>query len=136
MDLDSMQKSKIKLLVCVTLVFLNFCINSTLKADNTETKKDEKIDFRILYVGHPESEREKEYVNFLRTHFKEVGKVDLQKFEKSQTKGFDVIIMDYDGRCFDAPLPKLSREYDCPTVTIAGMGALIGSRLSLKTGYL
>jgi hypothetical protein len=131
-----MQKSKIKILVYTTLIVINFYLASMLKADNPQTNKIEKIDLRILFAGHSGSEREKEFVNFLQSYFKEVGKVDLPKFEESQAKDFDVIIMDYDGRCFDAPRPKLSREYDRPTVTIAGIGALIGSSLNLKTGYL
>lgn len=127
---------KKKIILFIVLVFLSLFFVSIVKANNAQTNREEKIDLRILYLGHPGSEREKEYVNFLRTHFKEVGKGDLQKFEASQTEKYDVIILDYDGRCFDAPRPELSREYDRPTVTIAGVGALIGSGLNLKTGYL
>ncbi len=131
-----MHKNKIIPFTYITLFFLSLFFVSIVKANNAQTNKKEKIDLRILYVGHPGSEREKEHMNFLRTHFKEVGKGDLQKFTGSQTESFDVIILDYDGRCFDAPRPELSREYDRPTVTIAGVGALIGSSLNLKTGYL
>lgn len=109
---------------------------SQIRYNNSQTNRSEKINLRILYVGHPQSEREKEYVHFLRSHFKEVSTGDLKTFKEHQTEGYNVIIMDYDGRCFDAPYPTLNIEYTRPTVTIAGVGGLIGSRLNLKTGYL
>lgn len=109
---------------------------SQIRYNDSQTNRSEKFNLRILYVGHPQSEREKEYVHFLRSFFKEVSTGDLKTFKEHQTEGYNVIIMDYDGRCFDAPYPTLNREYSRPTVTIAGVGGLIGSRLNLKTGYL
>ena len=109
---------------------------SQIRYNDSQTNKLEKINLRILYVGHPQSEREKKYIHFLRSFFKEVSTGDLKTFKEPQTEGYNVIIMDYDGRCFDAPYPTLNREYTRPTVTIAGVGGLIGGRLNLKTGYL
>ena len=94
-----------------------------------------KIELSVLYAGHLSSEREKDFVSFLDRHFKKVGKMDLETFTEDEANGFDVVIMDYDGRCHDAPRPKLSRSFDRATVTVAGVGALIGDTLRLKTGY-
>jgi len=94
-----------------------------------------KIALSVLYAGHPGSAREKDFVSFLDRHFKKVGTTALKTFAEAEAKGFDVVIMDYDGRCTRAPRPKLSRGYTRATVSVAGVGALIGSSLHLKAGY-
>ncbi|MHC4656220.1 MAG: hypothetical protein ACYS91_14570, partial [Planctomycetota bacterium] len=91
---------------------------------------------RILYVGHPAGDREKDFVRFLTEHFSQVRTDDLANFKENQTEGFDVIIMDYDGDGFKAPRPRLSSEYTRPTVTVGVAGAHICDSMSLKTGYL
>ncbi len=95
-----------------------------------------KIDLRILYAGHPGSAREKDFVQFLREHFGEVETGDLKGFQKGQTAGFDVAILDYDGDGFKAPQPYLTEDYARPTVTVGVVGAFICGRSGLKTGYL
>ena len=96
----------------------------------------QKIGLRVLYIGHPGSARESDFVGFLEEHFAKVGKGDLAKFKEKQADNFDVVIMDYDGRCFDAPRPKLRIGYTRATVTVAGVGGLITHSLRLKTDYL
>lgn len=93
-------------------------------------------DIRILYVGHPGSDREKDFVEFLSKHFGTVAKGDLAAFAESKSKGFDVTILDYDGDGFKAPLPELSPEFSRPVVTIGVAGGLLSSSLHLKTGYM
>ena len=95
-----------------------------------------KFNLRILYTGNPGSRREKEFIKFLTGHFTKVEAGDLAGFKESDAKGFDVIILDYDGKGFDAPRPQLSPEYARPTVTVGVAGALICGNMSLKTGYL
>jgi hypothetical protein len=96
----------------------------------------EKIELRILYAGLPNTERAKDFVDFLTKHFKEVETTDYNTFVESKTAGFDVTIIDYDGQDTRAPLPSISREYSRATITVGSPGAKIGNRLSLKTGYL
>ena len=96
----------------------------------------EKIDLRILYAGLPNTERSKDFVEFLAKHFKQVETTDYNAFKESETSGFDVTIIDYDGQDTRAPLPSISRQYSRATVTIGSPGADLCSRLSLKTGYL
>ncbi len=96
----------------------------------------EKIGLRILYVGHPDSAREKDFVNFLTKQFKAVETADLKDFNEGQTDGFDVTILDYDGDGFKSPRPNISRNFSRSMVTVGVTGALMSSRWNLKTGYL
>jgi len=95
-----------------------------------------KIDLRILYAGLPNTDRSKDFVDFLTKHFEYVETADYNTFTGDETAGFDVAIVDYDGVEFRAPLPNISRQYARATVTMGVPGAFICSRLSLKTGYL
>ena len=95
-----------------------------------------KIGLRILYAGHPGTEREKDYVEFLSAYFTEVKTADLKTFKEGNTDGFDVTILDYDGDGFKAPRMKLPESYARATVTVGVTGALICGNLNLKTGYL
>ncbi len=118
-----------KLAVCVTVIYLAALIVGVSEAA-------EKSSLRILYVGHPGSEREGDFVEFLREHFVLVETGDLAKFREGQTEGFDVTILDYDGDGFESPKPGLSREYSRSTVTVGVVGAFICDSAQLKTGYL
>ena len=106
----------------------------TEKTDKADVS--EKIGLRILYAGLPNIERSKDFVEFLAKHFKQVETTDYDAFKESETSGFDVTIIDYDGQDTRAPLPSISRQYSRATVTIGSPGADLGNRLSLKTGYL
>ena len=149
MCLFRMQKTKIIILACIVLVSLSvlvvYKIRETGRVAATDTGGsgrtgswvgEEKINLRILYAGHPGSEREKEFIQFLTNHFSKAETGDLATFQEIQAENFDVIILDYDGEGFKAPRPQLSSEYVRPTVTVGVAGALICSNLSLKTGYL
>jgi hypothetical protein len=133
-----MRSAKRILAVCNAIVCLSIWIAYEIKqASNVKlTEGLEKIDLRILYVGHPASDREKDFVWFLKEHFRQVRTGDLANFKEELTKGFDVIILDYDGDGFKAPRPRLSSEYTRPTVTVGVAGAHICGSMSLKTGYL
>lgn len=95
-----------------------------------------KIDLRLLYVGHPVSAREADFVGFLKSHFEEVTTGDLAKFGETDADGFDVVILDYDGDGFKAPRARLKRDYSRATVTVGVVGAFICNGRGLKTGYL
>lgn len=105
-------------------------------AKQIESDKLEKIDLRILYAGHPESEREKDFVNFLTNHFKQVDTCDLKSLSESHASNFDVSILDYDINCFKAPRPVITKSFSRPIVTVGVAGALMCSSWNLKTGYL
>jgi GrpB-like predicted nucleotidyltransferase (UPF0157 family) len=96
----------------------------------------EKINLRVLYAGVPNSERAKDFVDFLAKHFEQVETADYNAFKQEQSSGFDVVILDYDGVNTQAPRPKISRDYAHATITVGVPGADICSSLSLKTGYL
>jgi len=112
---------------------------------------------RMLYVGHPGSDREKDFVQFLGQHFETVKTADLNAFAQNGFKnkdveGFDVAILDYDGDGFKTPRPMvLPRFLDAgaksspsmaglwftrPLITVGVAGGLMCDRWGLKTGYL
>ena len=90
---------------------------------------------KLLYIGKPDSQREKEFVGFLREHFREVGTGDLTQFAPARAEGFDVVLLDWEGDGFKAPRPNLPKDYTRPTLTIGVAGAFICDSLELKTGY-
>jgi hypothetical protein len=101
----------------------------------------EKISLRVLYVGEPGTEREKDFVGFLEKHFAKVGKADLEKVEAKDGDGFDVVIVDYSGltikgNAIITPRVAFGRGYSRPILTIGAAGALVCDNLGLKTGYL
>jgi hypothetical protein len=93
-------------------------------------------ELRILYAGHPGSEREKDFADFLRQYFATVETGDLAPFDGSQSEGFDVTILDYDGDGFKAPRPRLAEGFSRPLLTVGVPGGLMCSQWRLKTGYL
>lgn len=104
----------------------------TLKTETTS----EKIDLNILYAGLPNTDRAKDFVGFLKKHFKQVETTDYTTFTGNYTSDFDVAIIDHNGIGFRTPRPNISRQYSRATVTMGVPGAFICSNLSLKTGYL
>jgi hypothetical protein len=91
---------------------------------------------RILYAGHPGSDREKDFVQFLGQHFATVKTGDLSAFREKDAEGFDVAILDYDGDGFKAPRPMVSAGFSKPLITLGVAGGLMCDRWGLKTGYL
>jgi hypothetical protein len=97
---------------------------------------EQKQDLALLYAGHPGSEREKDFLQFLRAHFRQVDTTDLGNFDAVLAMKADVVLLDYDGDGFKAPHPALPQGYSRPTVTIGVAGAMICSQLGLKSGYM
>lgn len=93
----------------------------------------EKINLRLLYAGVPNTDRAKDFVDFLAKHFEQVETADYNAFKQEESSGFDVVILDYAPR---PNRPNISREYSRATITVGVPGADICSSLSLKTGYL
>lgn len=90
----------------------------------------------IYYAGHPAGKREKDFVQFLEKHFNSVKTGDLAKFDGSQSDGFDVTILDYDGDGFESPRPRIPSSFTRPVVTMGVTGAFICGQRNLKTDYL
>jgi hypothetical protein len=91
---------------------------------------------RILYTGRPGSDREKDFVGFLKKYFDVVGTGNLETFSEADTQGFDVTLLDWDANVLEGPYPKVSEGFARPVITLGVRGALICRRWRLKTGYL
>ena len=91
---------------------------------------------RILYAGHPGSERERDFVNFLSNHFGTVKTGNLETFKDGDSQDFDVTILDYDGDGFKAPRPAITVAFSRPAITVGVVGGFLCDSLRLKTGYL
>lgn len=110
------------------------------KVDKADTS--EKFGLRILYVGLPNTERQKDFVSFLSKNFTEVKTADLYTFKEEQTKDSDVVILDKDGIQWGSrggkPLRdlKVSDQYSRSTISLGIPGAFWTDRMKLKTGYM
>jgi len=91
---------------------------------------------KVLYAGRPGSDREKDFVAFLKEHFDTVRTGNLQTFQETDTQGFDVTLLDWDANEFKGPRPRLSESFSRPMITLGVPGGLIASQWRLKTGYL
>ena len=92
--------------------------------------------FRILYAGRPGSDREKDFVSFLKKYFEVVQTGNLQTFKEADTQGFDVTLLDWDWNEFKGPRPRISESFSRPVITLGVPGGLICRRWQLKPGYL
>ena len=91
---------------------------------------------RILYAGHPDSDREKDFVAFLQQHFDTVRTGNLKAFTEADTQGFDVTLLDWDWNELRPYCPRLSANFARPTITLGVPGGVICSQWNLKTGYM
>jgi len=91
---------------------------------------------RILYAGHPGSDRERDFVGFLKKYFDVVQTGNLQTFKEADTQGFDVTLLDWDINEFKGPRPKISESFSRPMITLGVPGGLMCMGWRLKTGYL
>ncbi len=116
--------------------------NGAPSGDATEIAEG-KIALRILYVGLPNTERQRDFVSFLSRSFQTVKTADLYAFKEEQAEGSDVVLLDKDGiqwasRGDGRPLRdlRLSAQYTRPTVSLGVPGAFWTDRMRLKTGYM
>ncbi|OHB65487.1 MAG: hypothetical protein A2Y77_11045 [Planctomycetes bacterium RBG_13_62_9] len=91
---------------------------------------------RILYAGRPGSDREKDFVSFLKQHFDVVQTRDLRRFEETDTQGFDVTLLDWDNNVLEGPWPRVSEGFSRPVITLGVNGGGICQQWRLKTEYL
>jgi len=95
-----------------------------------------KIPLRVLYVGLPETERQKDFVTFLGRHFTEVETADYNSFKEEQTEDCDVAIFDKDGLEWKALDIRVSNRYCRPTISLGVPGAFWVRSVSRKMGYM
>jgi hypothetical protein len=91
---------------------------------------------KILYAGRPGSDREKDFVGFLKKYFDVVRTGNLETFQEADTQGFDVTILDWDLPVLEGPCPVLSENFSRPVITLGVRGSMMCSRWRLKTTYL
>jgi hypothetical protein len=91
---------------------------------------------RILYAGRPGSDREKDFVGFLKKHFDVVQTGNLETIRESDMQGFDVTLLDWDTNERSGPRPVVSENFSRPVMTLGVPGGMIGRQWRLKTGYL
>jgi len=117
-------------------------VQSAAQTQAPQTVAEGKIPLKILYVGLPDTERQKDFVSFLSENFTEVKTAGLDTFTEEQTKNSDVVILDKDGIQWadrgGSPLwdLKVSAQYTRPTLTLGIPGAFWATRKGLKTGYM
>jgi hypothetical protein len=124
---------------------------AALLACGVPSRADEPFALKVLYAGNPGSEREQDFVSFLQEHFVKVGKADYRKFTENQAQAYNVVILDWtsiyprdkDGKIKREPNglnsptpPKLSEQYDRPTILIGAAGGFVTMPMSLKINWL
>ncbi len=120
----------------------NDLAKSATQSQARQKTTDDEIPLRILYVGPPNTDRQKDFVSFLSKNFKEAKTADLYTFKEEQTKDSDVVILDKDGIQWGSrggkPLRdlKVSNQYSRPTLSLGIPGAFWTDRMRLKTGYM
>jgi hypothetical protein len=95
----------------------------------------EKSKLRILYAGRPGSDREKDFVAFLKRYFETVRTGNLETFKEADTQGFDVTLLDWDWNVIRGPYPKVSSGFCRPVITLGVRGGLICLNWRLKTAH-
>lgn len=95
-----------------------------------------KIPLRVLYVGVPDTGRQKDFVTFLAKHFTQVKTADYNNFKEEQTKDCDVAIFDKDGLEWKPLKISVSNRYSRATISLGVPGAFWIRSVSRKMGYM
>ncbi len=93
---------------------------------------------KILYAGHPGTDREKDFVGFLKKYFDVVQTGNLATFKETDTQGFDVTLMDWDppgGFDIDEFRLSLPGSFSRPVMTFGIPGGWMCERWRLKTRH-
>ncbi|AGA28364.1 protein-disulfide reductase DsbD domain-containing protein [Singulisphaera acidiphila] len=102
----------------------------------SRARSDEPINLRVLYAGDPKNARTADFRSFLEKHFTKVGLADYLSLGQAETKGYDVVILDWPGLPPRDQAgfrhPALDRNYDRPTILIGGGSLGVGRSQQLK----
>jgi hypothetical protein len=128
------QRRKSTLMRAIGAACLVVFAGSTLCSGQEPPQLDRGL--KILYAGHPGTDREKDFVGFLKKYFDVVQTGNLQAFKEADTQGFDVTLLDWDINESKGPRPQLSQGFSRPLITLGVPGGLISMQWRLKTGYL
>ncbi len=97
---------------------------------------EKPVALKILYAGDLKSKRTEEFRSFLDSRFAKVGLADYLSLSAADTKGYDVIILDWPHmpprENGELKHPALDRNYDRPTILIGGGTLGVGRHLELK----
>ena len=96
----------------------------------------ERSKLRLLYAGRPGSDRERDFVGFLKQYFDVVQTGNLQTFKEADTQGFDVTLLDWDWNATTGPRPRVSATFSRPVMTLGVPGGFMCRQWKLKTGYM
>jgi len=129
--------------VCLTVFAVATLCGATSEVGPTSTDPPSAIanppldrSLKILYAGRPGSEREKDFVAFLKKYFDVVQTGNLETFKEADTQGFDVTLLDWDVPVFKGPCPVFSESFSRPVLTLGVHGSKICSDGRLKMTYL
>jgi hypothetical protein len=117
----------------VEAVCLLLLAGSALGSGQEQAQVDRSL--KILYVGQPGSEREKDFVALLKKHFDVVRTGNLGAFKEADTQGFDVTLMDWDVNKSRRLKSDFTESFSRPMITLAFPGALICSQARLKLSH-
>ena len=110
----------------------------------------QRIEWKVLYAGNPDSERTKDFEGFLKEHFVRVGTTDYSAFRESEADGYDVVIFDWTSiypRDADGKIdysrgstsspnpPQLTREFSRPAILIGAGGGSLCNRLNIAINW-
>jgi hypothetical protein len=121
-------------LMHVAVACLAVLAGSTLCSGQQQPQLNRTL--RILYAGRPGSDREKDFVGFLKKHFDVVRTDNLETFKEADTQGFDVTHLDWDWNDLQGPRPAVSERFSRPVITLGVPGGMLNRQWKLKTGYL
>jgi len=102
------------------------------------TRVSASFDLKVLYGGDLKSERTADFRTFLEKYFAKVDVADYLLLKEADTKGYDVIILDWPGlppRTTDFKGfkgPEFGPNYDRPTILIGGGTLAVGRQFQLK----
>jgi hypothetical protein len=121
--------------MCTTVVVCLFLLAGAALCQGQEQPPLNRS-LKILYAGHPGTDREKDFVGFLKQYFDVVQTGNLETFKEADTQGFDVTLLDWDWNDIKGPKPTVSESFSRPVVTLGVPGGLICRQWRLKPGYL
>lgn len=122
------------LLLAVAFFFASVVCSTSVAAPG-------KLALKVLYAGDPKTERQKDFVAFLKDHFTTAEGGDIEKFKETDAPKYDVVILDYGplketNKVVTLPKFSFAKTYSQPTITLGKSGGKVCSALKLKTGYL
>jgi hypothetical protein len=121
---------------CLTILAGTMFCKATDRAEPAVVNPQLNRSLKILYAGRPGSDREKDFVGFLKKYLDVVQTGNLETFKEGDTQDFDVTILDWDWNAFQGPRPKISQSFSRPVITLGVPGGMICNEWKLKTGYL